>query len=181
MARRRLTKQTREHFVAYIEKAAKAAGITDGLVPKKLIMDYSFVHQNIIPGWVEGCKAARGIYSLGMIRGEGPMKKPPKTDKITGLRKPKKQPKAKKRLAPDSVSVYDTCRCGSMVEITQRESSDGFVTEALCKKCGAKISFTADTSDEGFSLAAIELKADETQLDAELMKIEEEIEMGLYD
>jgi hypothetical protein len=65
-----LKTQTTQHFVDYINGAVRENGFADSprkIFPKKLVMDYSFVHQNIIPGWVYAGQVGKGLFSLDDI------------------------------------------------------------------------------------------------------------------
>jgi hypothetical protein len=81
-----LVRQSAAHFLAYFENAfdryiVSCGGFSPGVDPnalspedwakaranfgsitKKWIMDYSFVEQNIIPGWVNQARSKRGLY-----------------------------------------------------------------------------------------------------------------------
>jgi ATPase subunit of ABC transporter with duplicated ATPase domains len=67
--RAHIAKQTPQHFIDYVESRMKKDGVEGDYFPKKIMLDYSYVCNNIIPAWARECMSPkRGYLSLAQMK-----------------------------------------------------------------------------------------------------------------
>lgn len=179
--RAHLNRATNLEFMEHIRK--KAPKDSDSF-PKKIVMDWSFVCQNIIPGWhLEGRDPERrGWFKLSLLeeafkkveaeallkaqkqadaraQREADLKKR-RAEKAAPKPKKKREPKKHEDLGTETrVLKVNACPiCHEQREMTQRTDpeTNEFVTEIRCGKCGIGASIRTMNKKAGQELAEIE-------------------------